>query len=44
LCYLQPPELRKLYPRFNAFRQVSNEHDPGGNFRNDWTTRLLDAE
>ena len=44
LGYLQPPELRKLYPRFNDFRRVSNEHDPSGNFRNDWTTRLLDAE
>ena len=42
LCYLQPAELRKLYPQFAAFRQVCKEYDPNGNFQNDWTRQLLE--
>ena len=44
LCYLQPSELRILYPRFDAFRKVSRESDPGRNFQNDWTRLLLVEE
>ena len=42
LCYLQPAELRKLYPQFAAFRRVCKEYDPNGNFQNDWTRGLLE--
>ncbi len=44
LNYLLPSELRSLYPRFDEFRRVCVECDPGRNFQNDWTKLLLDEE
>lgn len=44
LNYLQPDQLRELYPHFAAFQQCSQTFDPDGNFQNEWTSELLGTQ
>jgi FAD/FMN-containing dehydrogenase len=41
LCSLPTDSLQSLYPAFDDFRQVCEQADPEGVFRNPWTTNLL---
>lgn len=40
LNYLQPDQLRELYPQFEVFQQLCQSYDPDGHFQNDWTSEL----
>lgn len=42
LNYLQPEQLRGLYPQFEAFQRCRRTLDPDGYFLNDWTTELCE--
>ncbi len=44
LNYLQPDQLRKLYPQFEVFQQCNQTFDPDGYFHNDWTSELLGTQ
>ena len=41
LNYLQPDQVRELYPHFEVFQQCSQTFDPDGYFQNEWTSELL---
>lgn len=44
LCLLSPAMLRRLYPSFDAFRNICNVADPQSVFRNDWMRELLNSQ
>jgi L-gulonolactone oxidase len=39
--HLRPQALRKLYPHFDDFVRVLEDHDPQGRFRNEYVTRHI---
>jgi hypothetical protein len=40
-CPLTPEEAERLYPRLGEFHEICECYDPRGQFRNDWTARVV---
>jgi hypothetical protein len=40
-CPLSGDELARLYPHLPEFREICQQHDPAGTFRNHWTEQTV---
>jgi hypothetical protein len=43
-CPLTAPQVQRLYPHLAEFREICQQLDPAGVFRNDWTASLVFGE
>lgn len=41
VCPHSPEEVERLYPHLSQFREIANDFDPNGVFRNEWIGELL---
>jgi xylitol oxidase len=44
VCPLTAGEASRLYDRLPEFREICDEYDPAGVFRNEWVNRVLFTE